>query len=98
MNLTHIKEDQYRLSYNNKNVIVTLLNDKSIKDKEDLYFNLYDLIQDTLYLEIIEDLEQYNNIEDLNRMKKNKDNIEKMFSIDEIEDLENEIDNLEYSL
>lgn len=97
MELQLIQDNKYKLTYKEKSVIVTLLNyNKTINNKLDLYIELYDLIQDTLYIEYIEENKQYNDIEDLNRMKENKEIIEKVFSIDEIEDLENEIDELEY--
>lgn len=99
MKLQLIKDNKYKLTYKGKSVIVTLLsNNKPINNKYDLYLELYDLIQDILYFDFQIENNMFSNQYHINITLENSKSIFNVFTDDEIEQLENDIDELEYDL
>lgn len=98
MKLEHMENEVYRLTYNDKSVDFEHTKESATLDNVDIFFILYDLIQDYLYSEHIIGNLQYNDDEDFERMKRNNKKIEDTFTIEEIEDMEIIVDEMEEQL
>lgn len=97
MRLIKVKDNNFVLEYLGKQVNVMLNHSDDIQTNDRLYSSLYDLVQDCLYLNYQIEEGMYADKNDLSRMIENRKILCSAFTTEELAELENKVDEMEYA-